>query len=608
MNHQSHTPAGADDPVTIATLLIGLLWLVWFGLLLSRRLRDRKDRATSLKAVGTIEYKQMFRCGVIGCSIGVLLHIPMFLAAAEHNYRMVGMPTGTPMLVAMFLIVAGFIAGVIGLLPADSSRLAEAARDVRVAAMDDAPLSWAHVALVVAIAFAVTIDLMKTTTLSLVTPGMVQEYGLSTATHQTTGPSAAWIGFAGVTGTVAGAYIWGLLADRLGRRSSILLAGLGFVATSICGVMPSYLGNLIMCFIMGLFAGGMLPIAFAILVEVIPARHRGWVMVLVCSNVTGAIVLTSWLSAVLTPHFGWRILWLIGMPTGLILLLLNRLIPESPRFLMAQNKPEAAAQIMQKFHVGVTAPSDNEVSDPPTDRRPIVWLPMIAVMSLGASVGVLTFGFQFWLPINLQTSGYTDKEVALILRDAAGWGLPTTAIVAAGYGLWSSRWTLTILAFLTAGSVLMIAVVPTEMFGSRPLTTALLVLPIAGTSSMGALVVVNAAELAHTGGRGRLSGLAASATKAGGWLMTAWGLIGLATLSMTTLALLGGVLLAIAATIYAASAPETRGRNLESIQGDLAPKQDADQAHSPTQPSPAIDFQERASNQHSSPAIRNYDG
>ena len=54
-------------------------------------------------------------------------------------------------------------------------------------------------------------------------------------------------------------------------------------------------------FLMGLGVGGMLPVAYALLAETIPARHRGWLMVLVGADVAGAYVLTSWLAAALVP-------------------------------------------------------------------------------------------------------------------------------------------------------------------------------------------------------------------------------------------------------------------------------------------------------------------
>ena len=76
-----------------------------------------------------------------------------------------------------------------------------------------------------------------------------------------------------------------------------------------------------MCFMMGLAAGGMLPVANALLAEIMPTKHRGWCLVLLGGIGTiGGYYATSELSALLQPHFGWRIMWLIGFPTGLILI------------------------------------------------------------------------------------------------------------------------------------------------------------------------------------------------------------------------------------------------------------------------------------------------
>ena len=82
--------------------------------------------------------------------------------------------------------------------------------------------------------------------------------------------------------------------------------------------MPDFFWNLGMCFLMGLGVGGMLPIAYALLAETIPARHRGWLMVLVGADVAGAYILTRWLAAERVPVYSWRSRWLIGLPTGVL--------------------------------------------------------------------------------------------------------------------------------------------------------------------------------------------------------------------------------------------------------------------------------------------------
>ena len=51
----------------------------------------------------------------------------------------------------------------------------------------------------------------------------------------------------------------------------------------------------------------------------------------------------------LQPFFGWRILWLLNLPTGLSLVLLGALIPESAKFLLARGRREEARRVMERF-------------------------------------------------------------------------------------------------------------------------------------------------------------------------------------------------------------------------------------------------------------------
>jgi hypothetical protein len=85
---------------------------------------------------------------------------------------------------------------------------------------------------------------MKASSLGFVIPGMRTEYGLSFS-------RAAVLPFVALLGTTLGSLIWGSLADIYGRRAAILLAAVLFVGTSICGAMPSFFWNIVICFIMG---------------------------------------------------------------------------------------------------------------------------------------------------------------------------------------------------------------------------------------------------------------------------------------------------------------------------------------------------------------------
>ena len=87
-----------------------------------------------------------------------------------------------------------------------------------------------------------------------------------------------------------------------------------------------------MCFLMGAAAGGMLPVTYALLAEIMPTKHRGWCLVLIGGiGAVGGYLASSGLSALLQPFFGWRIMWFLNFPTGLLLIALSPLIPESAR-------------------------------------------------------------------------------------------------------------------------------------------------------------------------------------------------------------------------------------------------------------------------------------
>ncbi len=162
---------------------------------------------------------------------------------------------------------------------------------------------------------------MKPATLGFTLPGMMSEYHVDKATVSS-------FPFSALTGTVIGSIIWGVLADIYGRKATILLSAVMFVGTSICGAMPSLAWNVGMCFMMGVAAGGMLPVTYALLAEMMPSKHRGWSLVLVGGlGAVGGYFAASGFSALLQPFFGWRILWILNLPTGLSLVVLGALIP-----------------------------------------------------------------------------------------------------------------------------------------------------------------------------------------------------------------------------------------------------------------------------------------
>jgi len=518
------------------------------------------------------EHRGIYWAGVLAVVTGVVLHLPMYYEGRDMGFRLVGMPVDLPMIAGMVLIVIGLAATVWGVIPRDHSDALESDVHIRVRALDEVPINSAHVILMLVMAAAVTIDVMKPATLSFVLPGMTREYGLKSPLHPTGSVPAALLPLAGITGTVLGSFLWGWMGDRLGRRPAILIAAMTFIATSICGSMPLFSLNMVMCFIMGLGVGGMLPIMFTIMAETIPARHRGWLLVLIGGDVAGAYILTSWLASALIPTLSWRILWLLGFPTGVFLILLNRWIPESPRFLLAHGRTDEAAAIMKRYGAVIvrepttqldvdarTGVKTRELFRPPFLRGSIV------VVLLGLGIGLVSFGFQLWIPSNLQKLGLGEAEASRLLRNSAIIGFPLNFLVAWLYGFWSSKRTLILLTGLTALSLFGFVVAGNSVASNRPLLEALLIMPIWGISSVIAVLSAYSAEIFPTRLRSQGGGLAAGFSKIGGVLVIALVILAVAPPSIAGTALIGAIPLALATVFAALFGSETRKRQLEEI-------------------------------------------
>jgi MFS transporter, putative metabolite:H+ symporter len=515
--------------------------------------------------------KAAFWVGFLAVTIGMGLQVPMYTDAASMGYKLVGMPMSTSMNIGMALVIAGLFISLYSLIPSKPTNESNNF-NLKISALDDAKINFFHIGLLFVMAIAITLDVMKPTILSFVVPGVAKEYGLKSPVNPHGIIPVAWLPFSGITGTVLGSFLWGWLGDKIGRRASILMAGITFIATSSCGCMPSFWMNCVMCFVMGWGVGGMLPIIFTLIAETIPAKHRGWLMVLLGGDVAGAYILSSALATWLVPHYSWRILWLVGFPTGVLLILLNRWIPESPRYLLNHGRAEEAQDVMKRF--GAVAVKEKistytaglNVKDQFRQlfRPPFLGLTLaISILALGG--GFVQFGFQLWIPSNLQRLGFTEAGSYQLLRNAAIIGFPLNFLIAWMYGAWSSKKTIILLTILTAGAMLGFVFMGNSVIQHPVLLYVLLIIPIWGVSSVIAVLSAYVVEIYPTKVRSRGSGLMAAVSKFAGITVITLALVAIAPPSIAVTALLGAVPLLFAATAIVFFGIETRKRSLEDI-------------------------------------------
>jgi putative MFS transporter len=462
----------------------------------------------------------------------------------------------------MMLLVVGTAMAAVGLLPTAARRapMAEAPTEAWATRDEGQRLGRAHWQLMGTLALALVIDVMKPATVGFVMPGVAADYGLSRA-------SIALLPFSALTGTTVGSLLWGIFADKAGRRAAILLSAIMFIGTSVCGAMTSFAGNLVMCFLMGASAGGMLPIAYTLLAETIPTRHRGGCLVLLGGlGLGGGYLAASVAATLLEPHFGWRALFLLGLPTGLVLLALNRFIPESPRFLLLRGQTEAARAIARRFaNAGgpareVAASKGHEVPPPAREERPR--RAMLMTLNLAALVwGLINFGLLLWLPSDLRAAGLSAQAADRLLAHSAVLVLPTVFLTAWLYHRWSTKGTLVLLSVMTvaglAGLALLNLGVP--LLGSS--LTLLVAVVMIGSGGVIAVLLPYTAEIYPASVRGRATGLIAGSSKFGGILAQCLGIAAVVP-SMTVACLALAVPVAVSALMVGHYGLETRGRRL----------------------------------------------
>ena len=504
-----------------------------------------------------------FILGVIAVTAGVLMHLPMFMMGRPMHYRLAGMPMDAEMYFGMGAIVVGCLIAAFGLLPRNVSAQLAASQDVVVSAPEDAPLTAAHWTLMSVLVIALIIDIMKPASLGFTIPGMSAEYGVDKAT-------ASLLPLSALIGTVVGSIVWGVLADIYGRKASILLSAVFFVGTSICGAMPSFAWNVGMCFMMGAAAGGMLPVTYALLAEMMPSKHRGWALVLVGGlGAVGGYFAASGFSALLQPIFGWRILWLLNLPTGLALVLLGGLIPESAKFLLARGRREEAQRVMQRF--GATARKTRPAEQVALERGSTValtgraFLGKLIALSLAAiCYGLINFGLLLWLPADLVSRGYSVELTSALLAKSALIAFPTIFVAAYIYSRWSTKWSVVASVAVTLIGLAGVFALELGLIGSPVLPVALL---IVGTNGLIAMLLPYTAESFPLRIRGRTTGTVAACSKAGGMIAQFFAILALVpALNVVSVIIFVPTVAALILVIWFGK--ESRGRDLRDLDPD----------------------------------------
>jgi putative MFS transporter len=157
-------------------------------------------------------------------------------------------------------------------------------------------------------------------------------------------------------------------------------------------------------------------------------------------------------------RLGWRTLFLVGVVPAVLIAIIRRYVPESPRWLIAHGRIDEALRVVEQLErtaelvpparpaARVLAPADRAVSHGESLVRAI-WAPpyrrRTAALSLyGVAWGFFNFGFLIWLPTLLQSVGYTAAKSAQYAFFLNAVSVPAAFATAWLFERWSTRWTM----------------------------------------------------------------------------------------------------------------------------------------------------------------------
>lgn len=198
--------------------------------------------------------------------------------------------------------------------------------------LDNVKFTSFHFRVVLIGALTMMVDGFDLALLSWVLPKVSDDFGVSRT-------SLTWVLSAQQVGMVLGAYFIAPLADRIGRKRLIMVCISVVSASCFLTIFSTSIVALAGCRLLtGMFASAVIANMVALASELAPAKQRSTMVTIVLAGSMPGALLGSLMQSYLLDPYGWKVAFWIG--TGMPLLLLPviwRFLPESPKFLAARD-------------------------------------------------------------------------------------------------------------------------------------------------------------------------------------------------------------------------------------------------------------------------------
>ncbi|MCJ2148328.1 MULTISPECIES: MFS transporter [Bacillus] len=201
----------------------------------------------------------------------------------------------------------------------------------------------------------------------------------------------SWIGSVNSIGMAVGAFVFGLLADRVGRKYVFMITLLFFsIGSGLSALTTTLWAFLVLRFFVGMGLGGELPVASTLVSETVAPERRGRVVVLLESFWAFGWLAAALISYFIIPAYGWQIALLITAIPAIYALYLRIALPDSPKYekLAQERKPTVMENVKSVWSRNYARP---------TAMLWIVWF--CVVFSY--------YGMFLWLPSVMVMKGFS---------------------------------------------------------------------------------------------------------------------------------------------------------------------------------------------------------
>lgn len=349
--------------------------------------------------------------------------------------------------------------------------------------------------LIIALCFGVVaIDGFDTTAIGFIAPAIRAQWKLNPS-------ELAPLFGAGLFGLMLGAFLFGPVADRIGRRPALIATTLFFGVATIASAFANSIEVLIAArFLTGVGLGGAMPIAIALTGEFSPEKRRSSLVTLMFSGFLAGSATSGLVASLMVANYGWQSFLIVtGLLPMLLAVALWAKLPESVRFQALEDvDPRQIASTLRQIAPEIDLQSSRFFAIQKPKGSPVGQL-----FSNGLALGTLMLWVTFfmsllvfyllssWLPILITSAGFSLKSASLMSTTLAVGGTLGAVAVGRMMDIFNPHWVLASFYGLTAVFVVLL--------GCSTAITSLLILATfgAGFGGGGAQVGLNALATAQ---------------------------------------------------------------------------------------------------------------